>query len=65
MTNFIKEVDLTNNQTLLYRGQDVKYVGRSVSGAFVIELPVTRNERNAPESHFENVWPFQVKLKQI
>ena len=63
MATYIKAIDLLNNQTLLYRGQDVKYVGRSQSGAFVIELLMTRNENGAPENHFESVWPFQLKLK--
>lgn len=58
----IKEADLTNGKALIYKGGPAKYVGRSSTGAFVVEMPMTRNERGAPEFCFKSAWPFELTV---
>lgn len=59
----IKTANLTNGASLIYRGEPAKYVGRSSTGAFVVELPITRNERGAPVFEFRSAWPFELASK--
>lgn len=57
----IEEKDLVNGRAMTYRGERVTYVGRSITGGFVIE----RDPRTAKDKpRFENVWPFQLTLQE-
>lgn len=57
----ISEKDLKPGAPLLYRGETVRYVGRSQHGGFVVERDCRFLKG---KDRFENTWPFELSPLQ-
>lgn len=57
-------VDYRPGAPMILNGQEVRYVGVSMSGAFLFETAVVRNERGAPVTSIIKAWPFQLTMKE-
>lgn len=60
----INESDLTPGKPFKHQGERVVYVGRSSTGAFVIELPLKR-EAGIPKIEFKTAWPFELEPLEV
>jgi hypothetical protein len=58
---YVNEADLQPGKRLIFRGEQVMYVGCSQFGGFVVERDV-RTLKDKPR--FENTWPFELHLPE-
>ena len=56
--------DFVPGKRMYHGAEKVVYIGKSSSGAFVCERPMTRVD-GVPAFEFVRLWPFQLRVRDL